>query len=43
LTPLEIEGIKHSKEMLALGVTRFFAGLMDPNNPNWPIRRQTIP
>lgn len=43
LTPEEIEGIRHSKGRLALAVTPYFASLMDPLNPNCPIRRQAIP
>jgi lysine 2,3-aminomutase len=43
LTPEEIEGIKHSKGRLALAVTPYFASLMDPVNPNCPVRRQAIP
>jgi len=43
LIPEEIEGIKHSKGRLALAVTPYFASLMDPTNPNCPIRRQAIP
>jgi len=43
LTPEEIEGIKNSKGRLALAVTPYFASLMDPINPNCPIRRQAIP
>jgi lysine 2,3-aminomutase len=43
LAPDEIEGIKHSKGRLALAVTPYFASLMDPVNPNCPIRRQAIP
>jgi len=43
LTPDEIEGIKHSKGRLALAVTPYFLSLMDPVNPNCPIRRQAIP
>jgi len=43
LTPEEAEGIKHSKGRLALAVTPYFASLMDPVNPNCPIRRQAIP
>jgi len=43
LTSEEIEGIKHSKGRLALAVTPYFASLMDPINPNCPIRRQAIP
>jgi len=39
----EIEGIKHFKGRLALAVTPYFASLMDPMNPNCPIRRQAIP
>lgn len=43
LTPEEIEGIKHSKGRLTLTVTPYFASLMDPGNPNCPIRKQAIP
>jgi lysine 2,3-aminomutase len=43
LTSEEIEGIKHSKGRLALAVTPYFVSLMDPTNPNCPIRRQAIP
>ncbi len=43
LTPDEIEGIRHSKGRLALAVTPYFLSLMDPVNPNCPIRRQAIP
>ncbi len=43
LTPEEVEGIKQSKGRLALAVTPYFASLMDPSNPNCPIRRQAIP
>ena len=43
LTPEEMEGIQHSKGRLALAVTPYFVSLMDPINPNCPIRRQAIP
>ena len=43
LTPEEVEGIQHSKGRLALAVTPYFVSLMDPVNPNCPIRRQAIP
>ena len=43
LTPEEMEGVKHSKGRLALAVTPYFVSLMDPTNPNCPIRRQAIP
>jgi lysine 2,3-aminomutase len=39
----EIEGIQQSKGRLALAVTPYFVSLMDPNNPNCPVRRQAIP
>ncbi|HXX34098.1 MAG TPA: KamA family radical SAM protein, partial [Thermodesulfobacteriota bacterium] len=43
LTSEEMEGIEHSKGRLALAVTPYFVSLMDPLNPNCPIRRQAIP
>jgi lysine 2,3-aminomutase len=43
LTPEEIEGIKQSKGRLALAVTPHFVSLMDPLNPNCPVRKQAIP
>ena len=43
LTPEEVDGIKQSKGRLALAVTPYFASLMDPVNPNCPVRRQAIP
>jgi len=43
LIPEEIDGIKQSKGRLALAVTPYFVSLMDPGNPNCPIRRQAVP
>jgi lysine 2,3-aminomutase len=43
LIPEEIEGIKQSKGRLALAVTPHFVSLMDPLNPNCPVRKQAIP
>ena len=43
LTPEETQGIEHSKGRLALAVTPYFVSLMDPANPNCPVRRQAIP
>jgi lysine 2,3-aminomutase len=43
LIPEEIEGIKQSRGRLALAVTPYFVSIMDPSNPNCPIRRQAIP
>jgi lysine 2,3-aminomutase len=43
LTPEEIDGIKQSRGRLALAVTPYFVSLMDPSNPNCPVRRQAVP
>jgi lysine 2,3-aminomutase len=43
LVPEEVEGIQRSKGRLAMAVTPYFVSLMDPANPNCPIRRQAIP
>ena len=43
LVPEEVEGIQQSKGRLAMAVTPYFVSLMDPANPNCPIRRQAIP
>ena len=43
LSPEEVEGIRNSKGRLALAVTPYFVSLMDPTNPNCPIRKQAIP
>ncbi len=43
LTSEEMEGIERSKGRLALAVTPYFVSLMDPLNPNCPVRRQAIP
>jgi lysine 2,3-aminomutase len=43
LIPEEIEGIKQSKGRLALAVTPYFVSLMDPSNPNCPVRKQAVP
>ena len=43
LSPEETEGIERSRGRLALAVTPYFVSLMDPTNPNCPIRRQAIP
>ncbi|MCM8778461.1 MAG: lysine 2,3-aminomutase [Candidatus Omnitrophica bacterium] len=41
--PEEEEGIKASRGRLAMAITPYFASLMDPLNPNCPIRRQSVP
>ena len=42
LTPEEIEGIS-AKNLFRLDITPYFASLIDPDDPNCPIRRQVIP
>jgi lysine 2,3-aminomutase len=43
LTPQEEEGIKKSHGRLSMAVTPYWVTLMDPNDPECPIRRQAIP
>ena len=43
LTPEEEEGIKKSLKMLRMAITPYFLSLIDTNNPNCPIRQQSIP
>ena len=43
LTPEEQEGIKNARGRMAMAVTPYWAALLDPNDPNCPIRRQAIP
>ncbi len=42
LTPEEIEGIS-ARDRFRLDITPYFASLIDPDDPNCPIRRQVIP
>ncbi|MDI6757567.1 MAG: KamA family radical SAM protein, partial [Endomicrobiia bacterium] len=43
LTVSEKRAIGYSKGRLKMAITPYFAGLMDKNNPNCPIRKQAIP
>lgn len=43
LTPEEEEGIRRSDGRMALSVTPYLMGLMEPSNPRDPIRMQAIP
>ena len=43
LTPEEEEGVKKSLQTLRMAITPYYLSLIDPNNPNCPIRRQAIP
>lgn len=43
LTPEEEEGIKNARGRMAMAITPYWATLLDPDDPNCPIRRQCIP
>ncbi|MGC8915436.1 MAG: KamA family radical SAM protein [Thermoanaerobaculum sp.] len=43
LTPEERQGLSMASQRFAVAVTPHFAALMDPEDPNCPIRRQVIP
>ncbi len=43
LTKEEEEGIRATDSTIPLNITPYYAALMDPNNPDDPIRRQAIP
>ena len=43
LTPAEEEGVAKSLQTLRMAITPYYLSLIDPNNPNCPIRRQAIP
>jgi lysine 2,3-aminomutase len=43
LTPEEIEGIKRASGRLSLAITPYWATLIDPEDPNCPLRRQAVP
>ncbi|AJC72895.1 lysine 2,3-aminomutase [Pseudothermotoga hypogea DSM 11164 = NBRC 106472] len=43
LTHQEREGIKHSLKFLRMAITPYYASLMDPDDPNCPIRKQAVP
>ena len=42
LTPEEIEGLT-ARHVFRIDITPYFANLIDPDDPNCPIRRQVIP
>jgi lysine 2,3-aminomutase len=42
LTPQEEQAV-HSPGLFRMGITPYFASLIDPDNPQCPIRRQVIP
>lgn len=43
LTPEEEDGIRESLKTLRMAITPYYLSLIDPDNPNCPIRKQAIP
>ncbi|MCM8771173.1 MAG: KamA family radical SAM protein [Candidatus Omnitrophica bacterium] len=43
LTPEEEEGLSQAKGRMAMSITPYWLTLIDPHDPNCPIRRQSIP
>ena len=43
LTPIEEEGVKKSLQTLRMAITPYYLTLIDPNDPNDPVRKQAIP
>jgi len=43
LTDSEIQGFDIAKSKLSVAVTPYFFNLIDPNNPNCPVRKQVLP
>lgn len=43
LTPEEEEGVKECLGVLRMAISPYFATLMDPDDPNCPIRKQAVP
>lgn len=43
LTPDEENGVKESLKTLRMAITPYYLSLIDPDNPNCPIRKQSIP
>lgn len=43
LSPEEEHGIKNASGRLSIAITPYWATLMDPDDPNCPIRRQAVP
>ncbi len=43
VTPDEREAFEKSNEMFHMGITPYYASLIDPNDPNCPIRLQSVP
>ncbi|MFH0936015.1 MAG: KamA family radical SAM protein [Candidatus Omnitrophota bacterium] len=43
LTPEEEKGVKKASGRLSLAITPYWASLIDPENPDCPLRRQAVP
>jgi lysine 2,3-aminomutase len=43
LTPEEEEGLKKASGSLSLAITPYWVALIDPEDPNCPLRRQSVP
>ncbi len=43
LAPAELDGLARSKTMFRVGLTPYYAGLMDPDDAACPVRMQAIP
>lgn len=43
LTPAELEGVQQCLETLRMAITPYYAGLMDSDDPDCPIRKQGVP
>lgn len=43
LTPEEEDGVKKSLKTLRMAITPYYISLINPNDPNCPIRKQAIP
>lgn len=43
LTPEEEEGVKKTLQTLRMAITPYYISLIDPNNPECPVRKQAVP
>lgn len=43
LTPEEEEGVRESLKSIRMAITPYYLSLIDPNDPNDPVRKQSIP
>ncbi|MFA5441670.1 MAG: lysine 2,3-aminomutase, partial [Bacteroidales bacterium] len=43
LTPEEEEGVHQSLKLLRMAITPYYLSLIDPDDPDCPVRKQAIP